>query len=153
MFRHLIATILIGLAAVNAAADEREAQIDRYINSEIARQRIPGLSLAIVKDGQLLLAKGYGFANLEHRVPATERTICGNLGLNDRDVRMAQLYDIVRRLVPMGTRGAIMDRQAMWLRERNRCGGDRACIGQAYDRRIRELNRVLEERVYPQGPF
>ena len=83
----------------------------------------------------------------------TERTICGNLGLNDRDVRMAQLYDIVRRLVPMGTRGAIMDRQTMWLRERNRCGGDRACIGQAYDRRIRELNRVLEERVYPQGPF
>ena len=84
---------------------------------------------------------------------ATERTICGNLGLNDRDVRMAQLYDIVRRLVPMGTRGAIMDRQTVWLRERNRCGGDRTCIGQAYDRRIRELNRVLEERVYPQGPF
>jgi uncharacterized protein len=84
---------------------------------------------------------------------ATERTICGNLGLNDRDVRMAQLYDIVRRLVPMGTRGAIMDRQSAWLRERNRCGGDRNCIGQAYDRRIRELNRVLEERVYPQGPF
>ena len=84
---------------------------------------------------------------------ATERTICANLGLNDRDVRMAQLYDIVRRLVPMGTRGAIMDRQSVWLRERNRCGGNVSCIGQAYDRRIRELNRVLEERVYPQGPF
>jgi uncharacterized protein len=84
---------------------------------------------------------------------ATERTICANLGLNDRDVRMAQLYDIVRRLVPMGARGAIMDRQSSWLRERNRCGGDRTCIGQAYDRRLRELNRVLEERVYPQGPF
>lgn len=84
---------------------------------------------------------------------ATERSICGSLGLNDRDVRMAQLYDIVRHLVPMGTRGAIMDRQSVWLRERNRCGGDRNCIGLAYDRRIRELNRVLEERVYPQGPF
>jgi uncharacterized protein len=83
----------------------------------------------------------------------TERTICANLGLNDRDVRMAQLYDIVRRLVPMGTRGAIMDRQAVWIRERNRCGGNVNCIGQAYDRRIRELNRVLEERVYPEGPF
>ncbi|WGM37899.1 hypothetical protein [Caulobacter sp. NIBR1757] len=84
---------------------------------------------------------------------ATERTICANLGLNDRDVRMAQLYDIVRHLVPMGTRGAIMDRQAVWIRERNRCGGNVSCIGQSYDRRIRELNRVLEERVYPQGPF
>jgi uncharacterized protein len=84
---------------------------------------------------------------------ATERTICANLGLNDRDVRMAQLYDIVRHLVPMGTRGAIMDRQSVWLRERNRCGGDRNCIGRAYDRRIGELNRVLEERVYSRGPF
>lgn len=84
---------------------------------------------------------------------ATERTICANLGLNDRDVQMAQLYGIVRKLVPMGTRGAIMDRQAVWIRERNRCGGNVGCIGQSYDRRIRELNRVLEERVYPQGPF
>ncbi|MDB5470298.1 MAG: hypothetical protein JWR84_1858 [Caulobacter sp.] len=84
---------------------------------------------------------------------ATERTICANLGLNDRDVQMAQLYGIVRRLVPMGTRGAIMDRQAVWLRERNRCGADRNCIGRAYDRRIGELNRVLEERVYTRGPF
>ena len=66
---------------------------------------------------------------------------------------MAQLYDIVRHLVPMGSRGAIMDRQTVWIRERNRCGGNVSCIGQSYDRRIRELNRVLEERVYPQGPF
>lgn len=84
---------------------------------------------------------------------ATERTICANLGLNDRDVQMAQLYGIVRKLVPMGMRGAIMDRQSVWIRERNRCGGNVSCIGQSYDRRIRELSSVLEERVYPQGPF
>lgn len=83
----------------------------------------------------------------------TELTVCANMDLNDRDVRMAQLYDIVRRLVPMGTRSAVMDRQAVWLRERNRCAGDRKCLSRAYDRRIRELNKVLEERVYPQGPF
>lgn len=91
--------------------------------------------------------------NCGRAATATERAICANLGLNDRDVRMAQLYDIVRHLVPMGTRGAIMDRQTVWLRERNRCGGSVGCIGQAYDRRIGELNRVLEDRVYSQGPF
>ncbi|RYF95462.1 MAG: hypothetical protein EON95_01480 [Caulobacteraceae bacterium] len=83
----------------------------------------------------------------------TERAICATTSLNDRDVQMAQLYGIVRKLVPMGTRGAIMDRQSVWIRERNRCGADRACIGKSYDRRIAELYRVLEERVYPQGPF
>jgi uncharacterized protein len=83
----------------------------------------------------------------------TELTICANMGLNDRDVQMAQLYGIVRKLVPMGTRQAIIDRQAVWLKERNRCGPDRKCIGRSYDRRLRELNKVLEQRVYPQGPF
>lgn len=84
---------------------------------------------------------------------ATESAICDTRALNDRDVRMAQLYDIVRRVVPMGTRGAQMDRQAAWLRERNRCGADRACLTRSYDRRIGELNRLLEERVYSRGPF
>lgn len=110
---------------------------------------IGGGSAALTLPGKAAAAS----FNCRRAGTATERAICGNLGLNDRDVRMAQLYDILRRLVPMGTRGAIMDRQSAWLRERNRCGGDRSCIGQAYDRRIRELNRVLEERVYPQGPF
>ncbi|MDQ0466952.1 uncharacterized protein QO010_004749 [Caulobacter ginsengisoli] len=81
-----------------------------------------------------------------------ERAICADTGLNDQDVRMALLYDITRRLVPMGTRGAIMDRQVAWLRQRRSCGGDRNCIGRAYNMRIAELNQVME-RVYRQGPF
>jgi uncharacterized protein len=81
-----------------------------------------------------------------------ERAVCADLALNDQDVRMSQLYDITRRLVPMGTRGAIMDRQVVWLRQRRACGGDRACIGRAYAGRIAELNQVME-RVYGQGPF
>jgi len=82
-----------------------------------------------------------------------EKAICADRTLNDQDVRMAQLYDIVRHLVPMGTRGAIMDEQTVWLRQRHACGANRACIGRAYARRIAQLNRVLEERVYVNGPF
>ena len=37
--------------------------------------RIPGLSAAIVKDQELLWAKGFGFADLEKRVPATPKTL------------------------------------------------------------------------------
>ena len=39
------------------------------------RQRIPGLSLAIVKDGKIVKARGYGRANLETDTPATEKTV------------------------------------------------------------------------------
>lgn len=84
---------------------------------------------------------------------ANERAICNDRWLNDQDVRMSQLYDIVRKLVPMGSRGAIMDEQTIWLKQRNGCGADRRCIANAYARRIGQLNAVLERRVYPQGPF
>ncbi len=35
----------------------------------------PGLAVAVVRDGQVLLAKGYGLANLEHRIPITDTTV------------------------------------------------------------------------------
>ena len=84
---------------------------------------------------------------------ADEKAICADRSLNDQDVRMAQLYDIVRHLVPMGTRGAIMDEQTVWLRQRRTCGASRACIARSYATRIAQLNRVLETRVYVNGPF
>lgn len=82
-----------------------------------------------------------------------EHAICDDRFLNDQDVRMSQLYDIVRRLVPMGTRGAIMDEQTRWLRARGTCGANRACLNRSYATRIGQLNRVLDTRVYPNGPF
>jgi len=48
----------------------------------MARQKIPGLSLAVVRGGRLERAKGYGLANLELGVAASERTVyqSGSLG-------------------------------------------------------------------------
>ena len=39
----------------------------------IAR-RIPGLSVAVIRDGRVVMARGFGFADVEARVPATEHT-------------------------------------------------------------------------------
>lgn len=50
-------------------------RVDAHVRSEIQKQRIPGLSLAVIKNGQIILAKGYGFANVEHQVPVQAETI------------------------------------------------------------------------------
>ena len=39
------------------------------------KQHTPGVSLGILKDGKLVLAKGYGLANVELSVPATKDTV------------------------------------------------------------------------------
>jgi CubicO group peptidase (beta-lactamase class C family) len=59
--------------AQNAAA--AAGKVDDFIKSEMQKQRIPGLSLAIVKDDKIILAKGYGLANVELAVPVKPETI------------------------------------------------------------------------------
>jgi uncharacterized protein len=82
-----------------------------------------------------------------------ERTICQIRSLNDRDVRMATLYGLDIRLVPMGSRDSIKRDQAIWLAKRRTCQADIACLTKAYDRRIAALQAVIDTRVYPHGPF
>ncbi|WP_062295132.1 serine hydrolase domain-containing protein [Nostoc piscinale] len=49
--------------------------VDDYIQATMAKNQIPGLSVAVIQEGEPVLVKGYGLANVEHSVPATERTV------------------------------------------------------------------------------
>ena len=71
-----------GLDSPIRAQDAITSKVDDYIKAEMQRQHIPGLSLAVLKDGQIILAKGYGFANVEHQVPVKPETIfqSGSMG-------------------------------------------------------------------------
>ncbi|WP_395449001.1 serine hydrolase domain-containing protein [Aminobacter sp. UC22_36] len=51
------------------------ATLERYLESEMDRNSIPGLGVAIVRDGQVLHLGGYGLADIEHNIPATSDTI------------------------------------------------------------------------------
>ena len=55
--------------------------IAAFVRAELARQRVPGMAVAVVK-GNEVFERGYGYANIEHMVPVTERTIfqSGSLG-------------------------------------------------------------------------
>lgn len=43
--------------------------IDHYVRAEMARERVPGLQVGIYSEGRILLARGYGLANVELGVP------------------------------------------------------------------------------------
>jgi CubicO group peptidase (beta-lactamase class C family) len=49
--------------------------VSRYVESEMARLKIPGVSIAILRGDSVVLARGYGYANVEVRAPATDSTI------------------------------------------------------------------------------
>jgi uncharacterized protein (TIGR03435 family) len=61
--------------AVPALKTEELAAIDSFVTAEMGRERIPGLAVGIYSRGQILLAKGYGLANVELNVPVKPETI------------------------------------------------------------------------------
>jgi CubicO group peptidase (beta-lactamase class C family) len=50
-------------------------KLDHYIHEQMQRKLIPGLSLAVIKDGVPVVEKSYGLANVELGVPATADTV------------------------------------------------------------------------------
>ena len=82
--RHLLPNALLLLlcclgAASRAAATQQdpldpkqlEQFVDEYVAAAMAKQQIPGAGVAVVKDGQVLLKKGYGLANIERQTPVS----------------------------------------------------------------------------------
>lgn len=49
-------------------------QIDGFVKRKMKGYGIPGLSLAVVRNGKIVHLKGYGIANLELSSPVTEKT-------------------------------------------------------------------------------
>src|SRR5688572_4828361 len=50
-------------------------RVDDYLKTVMEQRHVPGLSVAVVRNGKLVKAKGYGHANLELSVPATRDTV------------------------------------------------------------------------------
>jgi CubicO group peptidase (beta-lactamase class C family) len=50
---------------------------DRFAAAAMAELKVPGLAVAVVKDGQLVYAQGFGFRDLEKKLPVTPHTVFG----------------------------------------------------------------------------
>ncbi len=72
----IVASVALGLfIACHILVQEHD--LDQYIDRVLAEQGVPGMSVAVLRGGEILLAKGYGFASLEPRAPATAQSLYG----------------------------------------------------------------------------
>ena len=60
--------LLLLLSLTCFAQNGVSTKVDEYIRAEMQSQQIPGVSLAVIKNGEIVLARGYGLANVEHQV-------------------------------------------------------------------------------------
>ena len=69
----LVSTLASAVACstANVPADE----VDDYAKAAIDRHHIPGLGIAVIKDGRLVFERHYGLASLETNTPVTKDSV------------------------------------------------------------------------------
>jgi CubicO group peptidase (beta-lactamase class C family) len=73
-FALLAVTLMIPPTGTDAQIDSMKERVDS-IFSEYDRSDSPGAALGVIKDGELIYARGYGMANLEYGLAITPRTV------------------------------------------------------------------------------
>jgi CubicO group peptidase (beta-lactamase class C family) len=84
--------------------------LDLWIDAQVAYEQIPGASIAVVHDQDLIWAKGYGYANRKSEIPVTPSTIFSICSISklftsvgvmqQRDAGRLQLNDPVQDHLP-----------------------------------------------------
>jgi CubicO group peptidase (beta-lactamase class C family) len=99
-----------GALASHPEVDSAIKVLDAWIASRVKDREQPGLSIGIVHDQQLIWSKGYGFADMEKKLPATPATLYRIASITKtftsaavmqlRDAGKLQLDDPVARRLP-----------------------------------------------------
>ncbi|HKP87831.1 MAG TPA: serine hydrolase [Blastocatellia bacterium] len=73
----LIALALLAVATITPAQTGAPQDLDAYAARVLKEFEVPGLAIAIVKDGKVVLAKGYGVRKLGEPTAVDENTLFG----------------------------------------------------------------------------
>jgi CubicO group peptidase (beta-lactamase class C family) len=70
----LLALPLAGAAAQSASIPGLSG-FDDYVAATMKQFKVPGVSVAIVRDGKIILSRGYGYRDTERQLPVTSKTL------------------------------------------------------------------------------
>lgn len=68
-------TALAATSASMPATTAAPAGLEDYLREKMQRKRIPGMQVAVVRDGRLLFSGSYGVANLQDQVAVTPQSV------------------------------------------------------------------------------
>ena len=72
----IISVLLAGDAtAAPQASATLVDKVDAFVLAEMEREKLPGVAIGVITKDEVLIAKGYGQSNVEHRVPVTRETV------------------------------------------------------------------------------
>lgn len=73
--RQILIFLLGFILLVPVAPAQKADEVDVFIQAEMQRLNVPGVAVAVVKNGKPIKVKGYGLANVETKTPVTNETV------------------------------------------------------------------------------
>jgi CubicO group peptidase (beta-lactamase class C family) len=70
----ILAAFLVA-APLNAQIESKNAEFDAYVAQAVKDWQAPGLAIAVVKDGKIVFAKGYGVREIGNAAPVDTQTV------------------------------------------------------------------------------
>ena len=122
----------------------RRASVARYLI-------VPALAATVVIPvvGPSGAARAASFDCDGKALQPDEKMICDTRSLNDADVKMVTTFDLLSGLLAMGSRGTLQDEQTAWLKKRQECGADLACLKTSYEVRLKQLDETYKHLNRP----
>jgi len=77
ILRHLLSILFFSFFIVSINAQIDEAKLDNLIKETLTTFDVPGISVGIIKDNQIIYAKGHGVRSLNTQQPMEQNTLVG----------------------------------------------------------------------------
>lgn len=93
-----LAMLTLSLFTVTGARAQMPPEFadwDSFIDQQLQRWHVPGVSIAIVKDGKVILSRGYGYRDLARKLPMTELSV-QPIASTTKSFTVASLATLVR---------------------------------------------------------
>lgn len=65
----------VNTGLIDSLTQDERIKIEKFIEENMDKGKIPGLSIAIVKDDKTIYQKGFGYSNIEEKTPVTDKTL------------------------------------------------------------------------------
>ncbi len=86
-----------------ALDDSVRQNINQYIRKKMKKQKIPGLALGIMHNNHLIYGEGYGYSNIEHKVPVKLETMFQSASMGKQFTSMVIMILVEREKIHLDT--------------------------------------------------
>ncbi|MEK7724789.1 MAG: serine hydrolase domain-containing protein [Acidobacteriota bacterium] len=73
--KRILFSLLSVFLLISSVSAQTADKVDEFINAEMQKLHVPGVAVAVIKDGKVIKNKGYGLANVETNTPVTTETV------------------------------------------------------------------------------